>query len=593
MLRQLILRNYRGFEDHVVPLRPLTVLVGQNNAGKSTIAEALRLISIVTERLGGLNFRDPPAWADLPLVSQGLRPAIDGLGIDFASICHRYGNPPAAVEAVFETGHKIVFYLHSDGRCHVVMRDTGDQILRTKLRVRRANFPRLHVLPQVAPLAINEQVLTEDYVRKNISSPLAPRHFRNQLRLYHNGQAYRDFRELAEASWPGLQVRALRGARGGIGAELFLGIRDRDFVAEVARMGHGLQMWLQTMWFLARTPSTASVVLDEPDVYMHPDLQRRMIRLVRGRFEQVLVATHSVEIMAEVAPSDTLIINRRASQSEYADSNRSVQSLVERVGGVHNIQLARLWTSKRFLLVEGKDVRLLKLVHDLLFQDADRPLDAIPNTDIGGWGGWKYAVHSTLFIKNSIGQSVTVYCILDRDYHSEAAVQDRLDEATRKNVRLHVWRRKEIENYVLVAETITRVINQNRRAETTAVTAEIVTNRLDEIAESLREKTQDNLTEGLRVDDTKGSVQPAIRTARALVRQAFASGEGKLAIVSGKEMLGALARWSERQYGVTLGAATIIRSMRVEEVPGELAAVVSAIHHGDPVRGLEEGAGWE
>ena len=125
-------------------------------------------------------------------------------------------------------------------------------------------------------------------MRKNISSPLAPRHFRNQLRLLSQRSAYRDFRELAEASWPGLQVRALRGARGGIGAELFLGIRDRDFVAEVARMGHGLQMWLQTMWFLARTPPTASVVLDEPDVYMHPDLQRRMIRLVRDASSRFL-----------------------------------------------------------------------------------------------------------------------------------------------------------------------------------------------------------------------------------------------------------------------------------------------------------------
>lgn len=68
-------------------------------------------------------------------------------------------------------------------------------------------------------------------------------------------------------------------------------------MAEVALMGHGLQMWLQTMWFLCRSSPTATVVLDEPDVYMHPDLQRRLVRLVRGRYPQIIIATHSVEIV--------------------------------------------------------------------------------------------------------------------------------------------------------------------------------------------------------------------------------------------------------------------------------------------------------
>ncbi|PYS69901.1 MAG: hypothetical protein DMF73_13950 [Acidobacteria bacterium] len=43
MLTKLILRNFRGFENHELPLRETTVIVGRNNAGKSTVVEALRL----------------------------------------------------------------------------------------------------------------------------------------------------------------------------------------------------------------------------------------------------------------------------------------------------------------------------------------------------------------------------------------------------------------------------------------------------------------------------------------------------------------------------------------------------------------------
>jgi AAA15 family ATPase/GTPase len=48
MITEIALSNFRGFDNHVIPLRPLTIIVGKNSAGKSTIVEALRLISAIT-----------------------------------------------------------------------------------------------------------------------------------------------------------------------------------------------------------------------------------------------------------------------------------------------------------------------------------------------------------------------------------------------------------------------------------------------------------------------------------------------------------------------------------------------------------------
>ncbi|HZV35962.1 MAG TPA: AAA family ATPase [Verrucomicrobiae bacterium] len=44
MITEIKLFNFRGFESHSIPLKPVTIIVGKNNAGKSTIVEALRLI---------------------------------------------------------------------------------------------------------------------------------------------------------------------------------------------------------------------------------------------------------------------------------------------------------------------------------------------------------------------------------------------------------------------------------------------------------------------------------------------------------------------------------------------------------------------
>jgi hypothetical protein len=90
MLQRLELKNYRGFSEHAFDLRPTSVIVGHNNAGKSTVVEALRILGIITARLNGLNFAPPPDWTELPLVNSGVTPALDGLGIQFSTIANRY-----------------------------------------------------------------------------------------------------------------------------------------------------------------------------------------------------------------------------------------------------------------------------------------------------------------------------------------------------------------------------------------------------------------------------------------------------------------------------------------------------------------------
>jgi AAA15 family ATPase/GTPase len=50
MLRQLHLSNFKCFNNHTVAFEKVTVLVGKNNAGKSTIVEALHLVAAAVNR---------------------------------------------------------------------------------------------------------------------------------------------------------------------------------------------------------------------------------------------------------------------------------------------------------------------------------------------------------------------------------------------------------------------------------------------------------------------------------------------------------------------------------------------------------------
>ena len=44
MITEIELENYRGFSKHKIPLRPVSIIVGRNNSGKSTIIEALKKV---------------------------------------------------------------------------------------------------------------------------------------------------------------------------------------------------------------------------------------------------------------------------------------------------------------------------------------------------------------------------------------------------------------------------------------------------------------------------------------------------------------------------------------------------------------------
>lgn len=301
MIAELHLKNFRGFEDHVVLLKPFTIIVGRNNAGKSTIAEALRLISIVVSRFKGDLSSIPARW-EFPRNPRGPYP-FKNLEINLQSIFYHYGEPPARVLAKFTTGEVIEVTI------------TREAIIAYRTRSKFAmgsqtgRLSRVSILPQVAPVAREERLLTEDYVRSALSSALAPLHFRNQLYLLK--EHFQDFKSAAESTWPGLRIRSLE-TTGQIPDPIFLSlyVEDQHFPAEIAWMGHGLQMWLQMIWFLSRAQDHETVILDEPDVYMHADLQRRLVRFVHNRHQQVIIATHSSEIMAEVLPDNILVVDR-------------------------------------------------------------------------------------------------------------------------------------------------------------------------------------------------------------------------------------------------------------------------------------------
>ncbi|WP_288392038.1 AAA family ATPase [uncultured Herbaspirillum sp.] len=498
------------------------------------------------------------------------------------NLFHRYGEPPAIVTATFSNGNLAKIYIGPEGRLHVVLLTADGHIARSRTDTPEGFLPRLDIMPQVAPVQRTEVILDPDYVRRNMSSVLAPAHFRNQLNLLLD--RFPRLQTLVEETWSGLRIEELTGAGEGRGSELQLLVRNDDYVSELATMGHGLQMWLQTMWFLARVDDGSTVTLDEPDVYMHPDLQRRLIRHLRTSHPQVIITTHSVEIMSETEADDLLVIDRTQDESRFATSMPAAQSVLEKLGSAQNIQLAKLWYARRCLLVEGKDFRYLSDFYDVLFPMDGEGLAAIPSLSIGGWGGWQYAVGSAMLLQNAGGEHITLYCVLDSDYHSETQKTSRRAQATRNQINLHIWGKKEIENYLLVPSVIQRLIASRGARRVVVPTEAEITEKLDQLAQERYDEVFDGFSAEILADDRGLGSAGANRAARAVVDAAWATREGRLSLASGKALLSALFRWIQDEFGVSLTSAAVIREMRPVEVHPEIRRFIEAILGGRPLQ---------
>ncbi|ADE37205.1 ATP-dependent nuclease [Methanohalophilus mahii] len=574
MIEELKLENYRCFSEHTIPFSEKNVIVGENNAGKSTIIEALRLVSIITSRYKSINYNSAPNWLDLPSRERGIKPSLKEYNFNFQSVFHRYGNPPAKIIAKFTNGTQIIIYINNNEDVFALIKDNDGKIVKNRKQANNIVIPNILILPQISPLKFEEKKLTEDYIYKSTFSNLSSQHFRNQLLLYRD--EFERFKSLVEDTWDGCKIVNLDKSSEAVQPVISLLVRDNDFVAEIGWMGHGLQMWIQIMWFLSFATEEDIVVLDEPDVYMHADLQRKIIKILdENDFLQTLTTTHSVEIISEVSPEHILIVDKEREESKFANSIPSVQKLIDGIGCLHNIQLTRFWKCKKCILVEGEDMDFLNHLHSRLFPHSETPFEIVPNMPIGGWSGLNYAIGTSLILQNSAGESVNTYCILDRDYYPEEKIKDTCEAGAKKELNLHIWNRKEIENYLVIPDVIVRII-ERRANETVSINASEICEVIDSICDDLYDATFDNLSNEYRKfyrdKQEKGNTE-----SRSFISEHWDSTENKLKLVSGKEVISKLSKWSQNKYNVSFSAGTIVREIKAEEIDSEIRYVIEAI----------------
>lgn len=454
------------------------------------------------------------------------------------------------------------------------LRLSKTKVVHSKNEIGGRSFGTVKVMPPIGSLLPRERAIAKDRLNRYLDGYLAYRHFRNQL--WERPSAYRTFKELLEATWHGLAIQHFENDHGDGRNEFSLMVREGKFPAEISWHGHGLQAWMQTMWFLARVEKSSTVILDEPDVYLHADLQRKLIKVIEGlEFAQSIIATHSAEIIGDVPFDNVTVVQKKERISKPADNADQIQSALRGMGSLHSIQLAKVAQAGLIFLVEGDDKPFLT---DIAYKMGGRYFDAVSKIavqEIKGKGNWQEALGAAKALREASGNTIATVLLLDRDYMLDEQVDEYFVRAEKDGLILKIWQRKEIENYFIDPSVVARLVSRSTEGE---ITASEIKDLIEEVEQELLEDVVLSFSDVLQ-KRTKPRIEPktAFKRAKALLEAKAAQGISISQVGSGKDVISALSRRCQAKYGVSFNALALCKEMRAGEVDLEVKDLIEKI----------------
>ena len=182
MLKSIELKNYRCFEQTKMNYRDLTVIVGSNNSGKSTIIEALRIISSVVKKFKNTQYINPPFSLNLPVNRIGIKVSLNNSKIDLKGIVYFYNDSEAVITAIFDNNVRVIVTLNHEWVFANIYAADG-QLVNSKSKARYTEIENISIMPQLGLIKDEEKLLTSDTVKSDMETYLSSRHFRNELLL--------------------------------------------------------------------------------------------------------------------------------------------------------------------------------------------------------------------------------------------------------------------------------------------------------------------------------------------------------------------------------------------------------------------------
>jgi hypothetical protein len=572
--------RFKGFNNFILHLRDFNILVGPNNCGKSTILGAFRILA---EGMRKANAKKPIPVDGPGGTTLGYTIDLSEIPVATENVFFNYEDTqPAEVTFKLSNGNEMILFFKEVGTCSLLCRTEGRPI-RTTRDFREAYNAPIGFVPILGPVDHNEILYQKEAARLALLTHRAARNFRNIW--HHYPETFVDFKYLVQTTWPGMDIEPPVVDYTHSPARLHMFCPEERIPREIYWAGFGFQVWCQMLTYIIRGKSSSIFLIDEPDIYLHSDLQRQLLGILRALGPDILIATHSTEIISEAEADDIVIVNRIKSSAKRISHPGELHDIFQTLGSNLNPILTQLAKTRRVIFVEGKDFQILSRFARRLGKDriANRSDFAVVAVD--GFNPRKVK-DFIAGIETTLGASVKTGVIFDRDYRSTAECDEVQEELRRICDFAKVHRRKEIENFLLHPDTLARAL-EKRLSEKAARTGKVtkveinISAVLERITSEMRYRVQARYLEKRRPFEHSKTTGLADETITEKLMKEYDEEwealERRLKMVPGKETFASLNTYLQERVGVTLTQTLVIDNFRRQEIDPELVELFGAI----------------
>jgi energy-coupling factor transporter ATP-binding protein EcfA2 len=574
--------RFKAFEAFSVDLRRFNVLVGPNNAGKSTILAAFRILAAAMRRAESRK-------AELIHGPAGL---VQGHSVDLTTISvaeenlfYNYDDDlPASVRFVLASRNALTLFFPEPRTCYLVP-DAQGASYGTPGAFRRLFRCPIGFVPILGPVEHNEPLYEREAARRAVFNYRAARNFRNIW--WHLPERFDEFRDLVRTTWPGMDVQRpeVDTSHGRALLRMYCPENRKD--REIFWAGFGFQVWCQMLTHVIQWRHASIFLIDEPDIYLHSDLQRQLLAILRDLGPDILIATHSPEIVTEAETDEILVVDKTRRRAARIKNPDQLGGVFRMLGSAINPVLTQLAKTRRAVFVEGGDFQILGRFARKLGLERVAGRSDFAVVPVGGFSPDRMRDLKT-GMQETLGGPVAAAAILDRDYRSDAERRHATEKCEEFCDFAVVHECKEIENFLLVPAALdraasARLADRARRARSTPGAP------LDGFA--------DRHLQGFAADTRSHALSRYVALRRRFERQAgskrhedvivqeeiecfderWRDPQERLRMIAGKDALSALNRALQEEHGISVTPTSIIDAMRVHEVPSEVRELLESL----------------
>jgi hypothetical protein len=573
--------RFKAFRQFSVALRQFNVMVGPNNSGKSTVIGAFRILS---EGIRKARARKAELLDLSGRQCFGYPVDLEGLPISTENVFTDYDDSePASVTFRLSNRNTIELFFPSINECFLLPETQARQV-RTPSQF-KVEFPvSIGFVPILGPVEHDEPMYKMEAARRALMTHAASRNFRNIW--FHYPQDFENFRELLRSTWPGMDIQKpeVDFSRGKPTLHMFC--PEERFPREIYWAGFGFQVWCQMLTFMVMARNDTIFIIDEPDIYLHSDLQRQLVNLLRTLGPDILIATHSTEIISESDPYDLLVINKKSKSAKHIKDPAELQNIFMILGSNLNPTLTQLAKTRRVVFVEGKDFQILSAFARKLGNDQIANRSDFAIVPVEGFNPQKVKEFSR-GMELTLGASILKSAIFDRDYRSEQELDEARKELNKVCDMAHIHNRKEIENYLLEPAPLERAIRQKisdrkRRGNVGSDLSDDMKSVLIELSEELKNDIRGQYLAKREPYEARlhPNFDPATIKTRLLVDfdSLWSYFDSRMKIIPGKQILSMLNRFIQTKYSVSLSVYAIIAAFEKREIPSDIQALIEMLN---------------